>query len=73
LFDIGVDLRRVQQMNEICVKLINQTTEIDNIQEKVLNDTLDFTNRLILLVNNLHDKCLSKIDSIKSNRGTVRS
>ena len=73
MFDIGVDLRQVQQMNETCVKLINQTTEIDNVQEKVLNDTLDFTNQLILLVNNLREKCLSKIDSIKSNRGTVKS
>ncbi|CAF2704956.1 unnamed protein product [Rotaria sp. Silwood2] len=65
LFDIGVDLRRVQQMSETCVELINQTTEIDNVQEKVLNDTLDFTNRLILLVNNLRDKCVINDNSEK--------
>ncbi|CAF4808939.1 unnamed protein product, partial [Rotaria sp. Silwood2] len=57
-------------MSEICVQLVKQTTEVDNVQEKVLNDTLDFTNELILLVNNLRDKCLSKIDFVKNNRGT---
>ncbi|CAF4827640.1 unnamed protein product, partial [Rotaria sp. Silwood2] len=71
LFDIGVDLRRLQQMSEICVQLVKQTTEVDNVQEKVLNDTLDFTNELILLVNNLRDKCLSKIDFVKNNRGVI--
>ena len=66
-------MRRVQQMNETCVILINQTTKIDNIPEKVLTDTLDFTNQLKLLIDSLRDKCSSKIDSIKNNRGTVRS
>ncbi|CAF4256275.1 unnamed protein product, partial [Rotaria magnacalcarata] len=40
-FDIGVDLRQIYRMNQTCLELVNQTTEIDCVEEKVLNDTLN--------------------------------
>ncbi|CAM4795088.1 unnamed protein product [Rotaria magnacalcarata] len=72
LFDIGVDLRQIYRMNQTCLELVNQTTEIDCVEEKVLNDTLNFTNQLTFLVNELRDKCLSKINYITSNRGIIQ-
>ncbi len=71
LLDIGSDLRHIKLMFEECVVLIKRTAEIDSLEEKVVQDTLEFSRRLISSLQQMRDKCSSQMDFYKNNRGIV--
>ena len=71
LLYIGTNLREIKRMIERCDDLIKQTTKIDNSKEKILCDTLDYSDQLLSSLVKMRDKCLIEIDLCKNNRGTM--
>jgi len=71
LFYIGSNLREIKRMMEACDDLIEETTKIDNSKEKILCDTLKYTDQLISSLSKIRDKCLIEIDYYKTTRGTM--
>ena len=57
-------------MIEVCDDLIKQTTAVSSSTEKILNDIVEFSNRLSSSLNELLEKCSCEIDSYKNNRNS---
>ena len=63
LLYIGTNLRKIKQ----CDDLIKQTTKLDNSKEKILCNTLDYSDQLLSSLVKMHDKCLIEKDLCKNN------
>ncbi len=72
LIDIGSDLRHIKMLFEECDVLIKRTTEINSSEEKIVQDTLEYSHRLMSSLQKMRDKCSSQMDFYKNNRGIMR-